>query len=32
MKMADVDIDPFSEHNKTDGQSDTDESIPFTPG
>ena len=32
MKMADVDIDPSSEHNKKDGQSDIDETIPFTPG
>ena len=29
--MADVDIDPFSEHDKTDEQPDTGETIPFTP-
>ena len=28
--MADVDIDPSGEHDKTDGQ--PDEMIPFTPG
>ena len=30
--MADVDIDPFGEHGKTDEQSDTGKTIPFTPG
>ena len=28
--MADVDIDPFSEHDKTEKQPDTGETIPFT--
>ena len=33
MKMADVDIDPFGEHDKTDPQpNETDETISFTPG
>ena len=32
MKMADADIDPFSEHDKTYTQSDTGETIPFTLG
>ena len=31
MKMADVDIDPFSEHDKTNEQPYTGETIPFTP-
>ena len=31
MKMADMDIDPFSDHDKTDAQPDTGETIPFTP-
>ena len=31
-KMADVDTDPFSEHDKTDEQPDTDETICFTSG
>ena len=31
MKMADLDIDPFGEHDKTYEQPDTDESILFTP-
>ena len=29
--MADVDIDPFGEHEKTDKQPDTGETIHFTP-
>ena len=33
MKMADIYIDPFGEHDKTDAQLDeTGETIPFTPG
>ena len=32
MKMADVDIDPFIKHGKTDAQPDTGETIPFTRG
>ena len=31
MKMADIDIDSFGEHDKTDGQSDIGKTIPFTP-
>ena len=31
MKMADVDINPFDEHGKTDKQPDTGETVPFTP-
>ena len=31
MKMADVDIDPFSKHDNMDEQPDTGETIPFTP-
>ena len=29
--MADIDIDPFGEHDKTDEQPDTGETISFTP-
>ena len=30
--MADVDIDPFGEHDRTESRTDeTDENIPFTP-
>ena len=30
--MADVDIDPFGEHNRTEWRTDeADENIPFTP-
>ena len=33
MKMVDVDIEPFGEHDKTDSQpNETDEIISFTPG
>ena len=32
MKMADVDIDPSGEHDKTDEQPNADETIPFTQG
>ena len=33
MEMADVDINPFGEHDKMDAQSDeTGETIPFTTG
>ena len=32
MKMADIDIDPFGEHDKTDSHSDTGENILFNPG
>ena len=32
-KMADIDIDPFGEHDKTDSHSDdTGETIPLNPG
>ena len=31
MKMADVDIDPFSKHDKTNERPYTGETIPFTP-
>ena len=30
--MADIDIDPFGDHNKTDEHPDKDENIPLTPG
>ena len=30
MKMADVDIDSFGDHNKTDAHPDRGETIPFT--
>ena len=29
--MADVDIDPFGEHDRTDDHTETCENIPFTP-
>ena len=32
MKMANNDIDPFGEHDKTDKHPDRGETIPFTPG
>ena len=33
MKMADIDIDPVGDHDKTDSQPDeTSENIPVTPG
>ena len=32
MKMADVDIDPFGEHDKGDEHSDEGETNPFTTG
>ena len=32
MKMANIDINAFGKHDKTDAQPDTDEKIPFTPG
>ena len=31
-RMADVDIDPFGEHDKTDSHPDEGQSILFTPG
>ena len=30
--MADVDIDPFGDHDKTDSHPDEGENIPLTPG
>ena len=33
MKMANIDIDPFSDHDKTDAQPDeTGETVPLSPG
>ena len=29
--MADADIDPFGEHDRTDDNTETGENIPFTP-
>ena len=32
LKIADIDINPFGKHDKTDAQCDTGETIPFTLG
>ena len=32
MKMADIDVDPFGDHDETDEHPDEGETIPFTPG